>query len=274
MDKLDKRQKYLILGGTLLAGGLVGLIFLYKEIIREEKEYLSTHSKKHIIRILKEIIKEKYSIFKQISPLCKEIVEKEPTQLSSKQIQDLLLQKHQINLSDSLVQCEARVLQRHGIAHENFEHGLKIYEKYNLPIKKLISQQKENREKALRGNFELYAEELPHHVTPEFTIEIYRKLKQKILVGVYEGVLEKGLRRGDAGLEEIDREIQFKVYTEAGLNGFDDAPEQILATAIKRYSKLDSGFGLTILGLEDKSKEILNDIFRGESDILNKIDAL
>ena len=64
------------------------------------------------------------------------------------------------------------------------------------------------------------------------------------------------------------------MYKEAGLNDFDDAGDQILTTAIKRYSKLDSTFGLEILGLEDKSKEILNDIFRGESEILPRIEAL
>ena len=64
------------------------------------------------------------------------------------------------------------------------------------------------------------------------------------------------------------------MYKEAGLSEFDDAGDQILTTAIRRYTKLDSAFGLEILGMEDKSKEILNDIFRGESDILPKIEAL
>jgi len=60
----------------------------------------------------------------------------------------------------------------------------------------------------LRGTFDIYTQELPHTVTPAFTTDLYRKLKQKILLGIYEGVLEKGLKRGDPQIEEIDREIQ------------------------------------------------------------------
>jgi len=267
---MDKRAGNLILGGALLVGGIIGLFYS----LRKTKDSGSAISKKIVIKVLKDLKNERYTLFKRISPLCKQEYESRKNQMSLEEFIASIFQEYQTQMNIEFARFEQRVLKRYKIKHNDYYEALNITYKDEEEIITLLEEIDSEFEQTLQGNFKPFAEKLPGFVTPEFMVDLWGKVKKRTLKEMHKAVIEKNLKEDSKEIDEIDRETQVEVYKEAGLCELDEGADKIVQSALYKYFREYPGFSEKINAIDKKSIEVLTLVFSGGNNIEEQIESI
>jgi len=268
---MDKRAGNLILGGALLVGGIIGLFYSLRKTTKDSG---SAISKEIVIKVLKDLKNERYTLFKRISPLCKQEYESRRNQMSLEEFIASIFQEYQTQMNIEFARFEQRVLKRYKLKHNDYYEALNITYKDNEEIVALLEEIDFEFEQTLQGNFRPFSDKLPGFVTPEFMVELWREVKTRTLKEMHKAVSEKNLKEDSKEIDEIDREIQVEVYKEAGLCELDEGADKVVQSALYKYLREHPGFAEKINAIDKKSIDVLTLVFSGGDNIEEQIENI
>lgn len=95
---MNNRQRNMLLGGALVAGGIVGCYFLYSKGKEAKKpvEPSKAISRDLAIRVLKEIQREMFSVLTNIAMISNQLKEQTRGRIPHQEIKELLLNQSRI----------------------------------------------------------------------------------------------------------------------------------------------------------------------------------
>jgi uncharacterized protein YsxB (DUF464 family) len=282
---MNSRQRNILISSALLAGGAVGAFYLYNKN-KDTKTTVSESKvigRELVIRILKEIDREMFSVLSNISMISNQIKEQSRGRVSHNEIKDFLL-KHNDQITSQIKNLSDSIYEKYGLEEKDLRHACEVTYADDKEIKVILNESKTAFDKAFMGASPSLKTEIPAALTAELTLKLMSKIMKETLFKIQEFLQDlknKGIQISShnpqvlMGLQELKLDdIRKDTLVAEGLDKYPDPPLKIFQYATQKYAQEDPVFTEKFMKLEMQNQRAMESLMRDEPDSLIHIEAI
>jgi len=282
---MNSRQRNVLLSSALLAGAGIGAYYLYtknketKTTVGESKVV----GRELVIRILKEIDREMFSVLSNISMISNQIKEQSRGRVSHNEIKDFLL-RHNDQITGQIKALSDKIYDKYGLEEKDLRHACEVTYAEDKEIKVILNESKTAFDKAFMGGSPSLKTEIPAALTADLTLNLMSKIMKETLFKIQEFLQDlknKGIQISShnpqvlMGLQELKLDdIRKDTLVAEGLDKYPDPPLKIFQYATQKYAQEDPVFTEKFMKLEMQNQRAMESLMRDEADALIHIEAI
>jgi len=283
---MNSKQRNLVIGGALLAGGVVGFLYIYnknketKAAVVPSKEI----SKELVIRILKELQREMFGVLTNISMISNQIKDESKGKLPVHEIKEFLL-NYNPQTKNQIKQISDAIYEKYGLEEKDLKYACEVTYQDDKEIKTLINEAKNTFDKAFTGVPPDIKTEIPSFLTAELTLTLMQKIMKESLYKIQQflkNLKEKGIHISYEnpqvlmGLQDLRLdEIRNQILVEAGLDKYQDPPLKIFQYASQKYASEDpQSYNHKLMKLEMQNQNAMDALIKDPAGAGLNIEAI
>jgi len=283
---MASRQKTFLFGG-LVAGtaAVAGAFYLFNKNKEGKPENQPKEvPKEKVIAILKEIQREMFAIFTNISMIANQLKDSYRGKIQNQEIREYLLNMNP-HTKNQIQQISDTVCKKHGVEEKDLKHACEVTFAEDKEIRVLLNEAKTSFDKAFLGKAPDLRCEIPAFLTPELTLQIMTKIMKETNLKIFRFLQELKSKNVSIsyndpevfmGLQDLKLDdIKLKVVIEEGLDKFEDSPLKIFQFAAQKYTSEDANqYAKKFMKLEMQNSKAMDAVMKGAPDAELMIEAI
>jgi len=284
---MNSTQRNIAIGGVLLAGGVAGFLYVYNK--QKENKLANTEPSKEVsrelvIRVLKELQREMFSVLTNISMISNQIKEQSRGRLPVHEIKEFLL-NHNPQTRDQIKQISETIYEKYGLEEKDLKNACEVTFQDDKEIRTLLNEAKVTFDKAFTGVPPDLKTEIPAFLTAEVTLNLMKKIMKESLFKIQQflqNLKEKGITisyqnpKVLMGLQDLKLDdIRKQILIEEGLDKFQDPALKIFQYATQKYSSEDPDqFNQKFMKLEMQNQKAMDALIKDSENSALMIEAI